>query len=479
MTVTDPDIGLAARIDRRWADDVLPTLTEYIRIPNVSKAFDAAWEEHGFMERAVAMIRDWCAARPIAGLTVDVHRLPGLTPLILCEVAATDPALAERTVLLYGHLDKQPEMAGWRDGLGPWIPVIEDDKLYGRGGADDGYAAFAALVAVECAQAAGIPHGRLVLLIEASEESGSPDLPAYVDALADRIGSPELVVCLDGGCLDDERLWLATSLRGLVNGTLTVEVLTAGTHSGQASGVVPSSFRIARQLLDRIEDSATGEVLLPELHVEIPADRVAAAQATAEAIDFAPAHEFPFAGATRPMTADTAEQFLAQTWHPTVSYIGADGFPPPDRAGNVLRPWTRLALSFRLPPTCDERRAAVAIEAALTRDPPSDAVVRWETDSSGPGWAAPALAPWLETALDDVSTAAFGSPARSFGEGGTIPFMGMLGVRFPAAQFVVTGALVPGSNAHGPDEFLHLPTARRVTECVARLLGAHAASPAP
>ena len=431
------------------------------------------------MEEAVVMIRDWCAARPITGLTVDVHRLPGLTPLIVCEVPASDPALTDRTVLLYGHLDKQPEMAGWREGLGPWTPVIEGDKLYGRGGADDGYAAFAALVAVECAQAAGIAHARLVLLIEASEESGSPDLPAYVEALADRIGTPELVICLDGGCLDDERLWLATSLRGLVNGQLTVEVLTAGAHSGQASGVVPSSFRIARQLLDRIEDSATGEVLLPELHVEIPADRIAAADATAAAIDFAPAHEFPFAGGTQPMTAAAADQFLAQTWHPTVSYIGADGFPPPDRAGNVLRPWTRLALSFRLPPTCDQHRAAEAIEAALTADPPSGAIVRWETESTGPGWAAPALAPWLETALADVSTAAFGQPARSFGEGGTIPFMGMLGAQFPDAQFVVTGALVPGSNAHGPDEFLHLPTARRVTECVARLLGAHASSPAP
>jgi acetylornithine deacetylase/succinyl-diaminopimelate desuccinylase-like protein len=477
MTTVTTD--LATNIDRRWDDDVLPTLTEYIRIPNVSKAFDDDWEAHGYMEQAVVMIRDWCAARPVAGLTVEVHRLPGLTPLIVCEVPATDPALAERTVLLYGHLDKQPEMAGWREGLGPWTPVIEDDKLFGRGGADDGYAAFAAMVAIECAQSAGLAHARLVLLIEASEESGSPDLPAYVEALADVIGEPELVVCLDGGCLDDERLWIATSLRGLVNGELTVEVLTGGTHSGQASGVVPSSFRIVRQLLDRVEDSATGEVLLPELHVEIPADRVAAAEATAAAIDFKPSNEFPFAGGTQPMTTDAAEQFLAQTWHPTLSYIGVDGFPPPDRAGNVLRPSTTLTLSFRLPPGCDERTASAAIAAALTADPPSGAVVRWDGDSSGPGWAAPALAPWLEAALDDVSTAAFGKPARSFGEGGSIPFMGMLGAQFPAAQFVVTGALVPGSNAHGPDEFLHLPTARRVTECIARLLGAHASSPAP
>jgi acetylornithine deacetylase/succinyl-diaminopimelate desuccinylase-like protein len=475
MTAATSD--LATAIAERWDDAVLPALTEYIRIPNVSKAFDADWEAHGHMDRAVELVRDWCAARPIDGLRVEVHRLPGLTPVVLCEVPATDPALADRTVLLYGHLDKQPEMAGWRDGLGPWTPVLEGDRLYGRGGADDGYAAFASLVAVETAQRAGIPHARLVVLIEASEESGSPDLPAYVDALAERIGTPELVICLDGGCLDDQRLWLATSLRGLVNGQLTVEVLTAGAHSGQASGVVPSSFRIIRQLLDRIEDAATGEILLPELHVDIPADRVTAAAATAAAISFTPADEFPLAGSTQPMSPDPVEQFLAQTWRPTLSYIGADGFPLPDRAGNVLRPWTTLTLSFRLPPTCDHEVAAEAISRALTADPPSGATVRFTVDSTGPGWAAPSFEPWLAEALDEVSTAAFGNPARSFGEGGSIPFMGMLGARFPQAQFVVTGVLLPGSNAHGPDEFLHLPTARRVTECVARLLGKHAASP--
>ena len=255
--------SLAERIDTAWRDDVLPALTEYITVPNVSKTFDADWEANGHMDEAVELIRDWCAARPIAGLTVDVQRLPGLTPLIVCEVAPTDPALADRTVLLYGHLDKQPEMTGWRDGLGPWTPVIEGDRLYGRGGADDGYAAFAALTAVEAAQAEGVAHARLLVLIEASEESGSPDLPAHVEALAERIGSPELVVCLDSGCLDDERLWVTTSLRGMVKVDLTVEVLDAGAHSGQASGVVPSSFRIIRQLLDRIEDSATGRVLSP------------------------------------------------------------------------------------------------------------------------------------------------------------------------------------------------------------------------
>ncbi len=405
-----------------------------------------------------------------------MQRIPGCTPLIVAEVPATDPALAERTILLYGHLDKQPEMTGWREGLGPWTPVVEGDRLYGRGGADDGYAAFAALAAIEAAERAGLPHARCLVLIEASEESGSPDLPAHLERLADRLDHPELVVCLDSGALDTERLWVTTSLRGLAGGVLEVQVLTEGVHSGEASGLVPSSFRIIRQLLDRIEDAATGRVLLDALHAEVPADRLDEARRTASELAHPLTADYPFAGSTQPMVDEPVEQLLARTWRPTVSYVGADGLAPTSRAGNVLRPSTSLSLSVRLPPTCDPTAAAGALAEALTRDPPSGAVVTWVPHHGAPGWNAPSFAPWLSAALDDASTAAFGQPARAFGEGGTIPFMGMLGAMFPAAQFVITGVLVPGSNAHGPNEFLHLPTARRITECIARLLGAHAAS---
>ncbi len=468
--------AISEHVEQVWIDDITPALQRYIEIPNVSISYDAEWDSHGYMEEAVQLVREWCAARPIDGLTVDVHRIPGRTPLILAEVPASTPALADRTVLLYGHLDKQPEMTGWRDGLGPWTPVIEGDRLYGRGGADDGYAAFSALLAIEVAKAHGLDHARCVVLIEASEESGSPDLPAHVERLADVIGHPDLVVCLDSSAADTDRLWVTTSLRGLVGGTLTVDVLTEGVHSGSASGIVPSSFRIIRQLLDRIEDAATGQVLIPEAHVDIPADRLAEASATAAELGRPLADLLPLVGATRPMSDDPVEQILAGTWRPTLSYVGADGFPPTSRAGNVLRPSTSLALSMRLPPTANPGAAWEALERALTDDPPSGATVTVSHKETAPGWNAPPFAPWLIEALDDVSTAAFGEPARTIGEGGTIPFMGMLGSMFPAAQFVITGVLVPGSNAHGPNEFLHLPTARRVTECVARLLPAHAAA---
>jgi len=464
--------ALTTHVDTVWADEIVPALHDYIGIPNVSVLFDPQWREHGHMDRAVELIRAWCAGRAIAGLTVEVHELPGRTPVILMEVPAFGGASADDTVLLYGHLDKQPEMTGWRDDLGPWKPVIEGDRLYGRGGADDGYAAFASVLAIEAAQANGLSHTRCVVLIEAGEESGSPDLPAYLHAFADRIGNPSLVLCLDSGCLDYERLWVTTSLRGLAAGTLRVEILTEGVHSGEASGVVPSSFRICRELLDRIEDSSDGRMLLDALHAEIPPDR--RQQAAETASQFPIGDHFPFVAGARPMVTDPAEQLLARTWYPTLSVTGVDGIPPVASAGNVLRPRTSLQLSVRLPPTCDHEGALAALATALTADPPYGAHVTFDDAHSGPGWNAPAFDTWLQAALDEASVDNFGNPSRAFGEGGSIPFMGMLGEMFPAAQFVITGVLGPGANAHGPNEYLHLPTARRVTACLASVLDAHA-----
>jgi acetylornithine deacetylase/succinyl-diaminopimelate desuccinylase-like protein len=463
---------LSEHVDRVWDDEIVPALHEYIAIPNVSVLYDPQWREHGHMDRAVELIRAWCAARSIAGLTVEVQQLPGRTPVILMEIPAFGSGSADDTVLLYGHLDKQPEMTGWREDLGPWKPVMDGDRLYGRGGADDGYAAFASVLAIEAAQAAGLSHTRCVVLIEASEESGSPDLPAYLEAFADQIGTPSLVLCLDSGCLDYERLWVTTSLRGLVGGTLRVEILTEGVHSGEASGVVPSSFRICRELLDRIEDSFDGRMLLPELHAEIPPDR--RRQAADTASEFPIGGHFPFVTGAEPMVADPTEQLLARTWYPALSVTGVDGIPPVESAGNVLRPHTSLHLSVRLPPTCDHEVATSALGAALTKDPPYGAHVTFDHPHSGPGWNAPAFADWLQEALDSASAEHFGKESRAFGEGGSIPFMGMLGEMFPDAQFVITGVLGPGSNAHGPNEYLHVPSARRITSCLADVLNAHA-----
>jgi len=458
-----------AFIETSWAERILPALREYITIPNQSPAFDPQWREHGHMERAVALVADWIAAQRVPDLVLEVVRLPGRTPLLWMEI----PGASDDTVLLYGHLDKQPPMPGWSDGLGPWTPVLHDGRLYGRGGADDGYAAFACVAAIQALRTQRTAHARCVVLIEACEESGSGDLPAYIEALADRIGTPSLVICLDSGCGDYERLWITTSLRGLVGATLTVSILREGVHSGAASGIVPSSFRIARQLLSRLEDERSGAILPAALQVEIPPDRAAQAAAAAAVLGPSVHASFPFQSGARPLGEDATELLLNRTWRPQLEVIGADGLPAPEHAGNVLRPETTLKLSLRLPPTLDGAAAVATLREVLTRDPPYGAEVTLTADQGATGWNAPPLAPWLQASAARASRELFGRDACLHGEGGTIPFMAMLGQRFPQAQFVITGVLGPHSNAHGPNEFLHLLTATRLTGCVAAILADH------
>jgi acetylornithine deacetylase/succinyl-diaminopimelate desuccinylase-like protein len=459
-------------VDGVWDASIVPELVEYIRIPNKSPAYDADWQAHGHMERAVAQIEAWCRAREIPGLVVEVVRLEGRTPVIWMEVP-TSKAGGTDTVLLYGHLDKQPEMTGWREGLGPWTPVIEGERLYGRGGADDGYAAFASLTAIEGLARQGVPYARCAILIEACEESGSPDLPAYIDHLQEFIGNPSLVVCLDSGAGDYERLWHTTSLRGLVTGDLSVSLLREGVHSGDASGIVPDSFRVARALLSRLEDEATGAIRPPELHIEVPGDRVAEAAVTAGVLGAGVTGKYPFVPGARSLAGEPAELLLNRTWRPALSITGADGLPPVANAGNVSRPTTSLKLSLRLPPTVDAHAAEKRLKTLLEIDPPYGARVAFHRESAATGWNAPPVAPWLAAAVAEASEAFFGNPPASHGEGGSIPFMGMLGASFPEAQFLITGVLGPESNAHGPNEFLHIPTARKLTASVALVLAAH------
>ncbi len=467
---------LRTTVNRTWDAEILPSLSELVTIPAVSVVFDPDWANSGHLDAAVEHVRGWLAARDLPGATVEVLRLPGKTPVLLMDVPAADGMPADGgTVLLYGHLDKQPPVGGWSEGLGPWTPVLRGDRLYGRGAADDGYSGYAATAAIEGLRAAGGKHARCIVLLETSEESGSPDLDAYLEAYRDRFGAISLVVCLDSGGQDYERLWLTTSLRGLVSTTVTVTVLDSGQHSGSASGVVPSSFRILRSLLDRIEDSATGEILLPELHGDIPPERVAEMKALADLAPGQARAAFPLVEGMSPVVDDDYELMANNAWRPTLSVIGADGLPLPGDAGNVLRPFTTLKLSFRLPPGVDPDVALAAVERALTTDVPYGAKVTLSGPEAGPGWNAPALEPWLREGLDSVSKTVFGGNQwLTMGLGGSIPFMGSLGESYPEAQFVVTGALANDSNPHVPDEWLHIPQAKRVTEAVALLLDAHA-----
>ncbi|MBV9374901.1 MAG: M20 family metallopeptidase [Alphaproteobacteria bacterium] len=454
-----------------WSDEIVPTLAEYIKIPNKSPAFDPDWAAHGYMDEAVAMFEGWARAKlpSLPGATLEVVRLPGRTPVILIEV----PGEGNDTVLLYGHLDKQPEMVGWTQGYGPWIPYLEGDKLYGRGGADDGYAMFGALSALLALKEQGVPHARCVVLIEACEESGSYDLPYYVDHLAQKIGTPSLVVCLDSGCGNYDQLWMTTSLRGMAAGTLRIEVLDEGVHSGDASGIVPSSFRILRRLLSRLEDEETGAIRPAELYVQIPPERVAQARRASAALGDAVYTKFPLKAGMSPMDDDLTELVLNRTWRPQLAVTGIGGLPPPVDAGNVLLPSTVAKLSLRLPPTLDAAKASEIVSKLLEKNPPYGARVVYKPESNAVGWHAPALSPWLEQSLARASETTFGAPPAYMGEGGTIPFMAMLGEKFPQAQFVVTGVLGPHSNAHGPNEFLHIPTGKRISVVIAQVLADH------
>ena len=463
-------------VTQAWAGQVLPSLSGLIEIPALSPAFDASWAAHGQLSAAVGHVRDWIESRGLPGAQCEVIELEGRSPVLLVEVAATPQAADRGTVLLYGHLDKQPPVGGWSEGLGPWQPVLRDGRLYGRGAVDDGYSGYAAITALEAVAAAGGQHARAVVLLETGEESGSPDLPAYLEHLGGRLGDVTLVVCLDAGGGDYGRLWLTSSLRGIVQATVTVRVLQSAQHSGLASGIVPSSFRILRQLLDRLEDPVTGEIRLAAMSVAIPAEYRAAAQAAAAARPGALRGMFPLAEGMQPASEDELELILNNTWRPTLSVVGAAGLPEPEQAGNVLRAWTSLALSFRLPPLADAQAALAELTKALTTDVPYGAHVELTGVAAEDGWCAPPTAPWLDAALAALGENVFGRSPASIGVGGSVPFMGLLGRRYPQAQFVVTGALGADSNMHVPDEWLNIEFAAQVTEAVAHVLDAHARS---
>ncbi|HKJ17597.1 MAG TPA: M20 family metallopeptidase [Xanthomonadales bacterium] len=456
-------------IDEVWMDEIVPELVEYIKIPNKSPHFDPDWEEHGYMEDAVKQISAWCGKQDIPGMEMEIVRLPGRTPLIFMEI----PGDSDDTVLLYGHLDKQPEMTGWAEDLGPWKPVIKGDKLYGRGGADDGYAAYGSLTAIMAVQRQKIPHARCVVIIEACEESGSYDLPYYIDHLSERIGTPSLVVCLDSGAGNYEQLWITVSLRGMAAGTLQADILNEGVHSGMASGIVPSSFRVLQQLIGRLEDVNSGRLKPDYLYSDIPEQRREQTRKMAEALGNKVYESFPFVDGAGPMGNDVYEMLLNRTWRPTLSYTGIGGIPSLDSAGNVLRPHTALKLSLRLPPTLDGEEASQKLKETLEADPPYGARVSFEADQAATGWNAPAVAPWLDESLDRASANAYGPGVMYTGEGGTIPFMAMLGDAYPDAQFMICGVLGPNSNAHGPNEFLHVPYAKKLTTCVSQVLIDH------
>ena len=453
-------------INNFWDSNIVPILTEYIKIPNKSPSFDRDWKKNGHMDKVLYLATNWTKKHLPPGASITIKESKGKTPLLLVDV----PGQKAGNVLMYGHLDKQPEMDGWDKGMGPWKPVMKNKKLYGRGGADDGYALFASICSIKAMQEQQVPLPRILILIEFSEESGSPDLPHYMNLCKSKIGTPDLVICLDSGTGDYKRLWTTTSLRGLIGLQLRVDVLKEGVHSGGASGYVPSSFRVARQLLSRIENQETGEILLDELKVKIPDFRMKETKKYVQVVGKELKKEFPWVSNMQPSTDNDVEGVLRRTWRPALSVVGGGGLPPSENAGNVLRPYTELQLSIRIPPFVNQKKAQDAIKNVLLKNPPYNSKISLVFDEPASGWSAPKTSSWLEKAMNEGSLTFFKKPFCFIGEGGTIPFMAMLGNQFPNAQFLITGVLGPGSNAHGPNEFLHIPYAKKLTACVSYVL---------
>ncbi len=453
-------------IDKYWEDKIIPSLMEYIEIPAKSPAFDPKWQDNGYIDQALELVEKWISERNIPSLKKEILRGENRTPLLLLELEGD----LDYQVLMYGHLDKQPEMTGWYDDLGPWKAVRKGDKLYGRGGADDGYAVFASLCAVEYLLDAGTARPNIKIAIEFSEESGSEDLPFYFETYSEKFGNPQLVICLDSGAGNYEQLWSTTSLRGLVSGVLKVQVLNEGVHSGDASGIVPSSFRVAREILNRLEDSCSGKILPAPFQVEIPRERMKQAERAAATLKDQTYKKFPFTESTGPMNDSHVELILNRTWRGALSVTGAKGLPEIESAGNVLRPSTSLKLSLRLPPTVNAKKAADDLKLILEKDPPYNAKVEFHLEDAASGWNAPAVSEPLEKLIQESSKTYFGKEALAMGEGGSIPFMGMIGEAFPEAQFVITGVLGPNSNAHGPNEFIHVEYAKKLTACMFHVL---------
>ena len=460
---------LIERADELWEDSIIPSLSEFIGIEALSPGFEPDWELKGELNSAIELFSSWLVDQELDGMTYKIHQIEGRTPVLLVTVEGTGPG----EVIFYSHLDKQPSREHlWSEGLHPLKAVRRDPWLFGRGALDDGYGGYVCVTALKMLQEQGIPYPRSHFLIETCEESGSYDLPPYLDELTQELGNPNLIVVLDSGGPDYEHIWVTEALRGLVAGTLSVQVSNEGVHSGMSGGVIPSSFRIQRILLDRVEDSNSGEILIPEMHVEI-SDKV-----RNEAEDLGGLlgdelwSQLPVVDNLKPQNEGAAEILLDMNWRPAMSVIGADGLPPTQTAGNVLRTNTDLKLSFRIPPGVSAEKIDLILKEKFEQNPPYGAIVEYIADAAADGFHAPAMDGKLAEALNEASMHISGLPPMATWVGGTIPFMAMMQEKYPKAQFLCTGTGGPGNNAHGPDEKMHIPSSKRLTAVLSATIAA-------
>lgn len=448
------------RSEEIWESSILPSLSDFIGIKALSPLFEPNWAEIGELDATIELFCEWLEDQGIEGMSHEKHRIGELSPVLIVTIEGTGPG----EVIFYSHLDKQPSKPElWSEGLHPLKAVRRDPWLYGRGSVDDGYGGYLCATSVRLLQEAGAPHPRCTMIIETCEESGSFDLPPYLEGLTERLGNPDMVVVLDSGGPDYDHIWMTEALRGLVSGTLSVRVSHEGIHSGNSGGSIPSSFRIQRILLDRVEDSSSGKVTIPEMHVEIPEVVRENAITLRNIVGDSIWEQFPTVDTLRQASETTEDMIVAMNWEPTLSIIGADGIPSVQDAGNVLRTNTDLKLSFRIPPGVDSEYAIARAKEILEEDPPYGAEVTFTPDSCADGFHAPPLDGPISEAITEASMELTGLPPLATWTGGTIPFMAMMQAKYPEAMFLCTGTSGPGNNAHGPDEKLHIPSSKRLT----------------
>jgi len=455
--MSDIETWIKEQIDKT----LIPTLQDYVRIPNQSRAFDPDWQTDGMNLKVCEFAKKFAEAQQLENFTVEIIQEEGRTP---CVLAILNDSSDSSNILMYGHLDKQPPLTDqWSPGLHPYDPVIKEDKLYGRGAADDGYAFFSSVLLLKGLQTFKATLGRVVLFFETDEESGSKDLVYFLEKSEQKVKTPDLVICLDSGCCDYDHWCLTTTLRGVMNFNMKVEVTKEGVHSGMASGIIPDSFRIGRKLLEQFESSENGQVFIQDLYVNIPDDKYKQAfdliQEMGGKIDW----KFPFLPGVKPTVEDGFKQYMNRIWMPQMTLIGMEGVPNVSNAGNVLRPYTTFGISVRLPPTLDKEKAKEAVTAFFNKvAKPYNAVVTIDFKGVGQGFNSPTFDPALKQVIDTAGEKAFGKPVLCYGEGGSIPFINELNSKYPKSQFIVTGVLGPESNAHGPDEFLHIPYLKKL-----------------
>lgn len=468
----DFDSEANLRIVREEWDSALPSLQEFVRIPNLTPRMDKEWETNGLLDKAANHVAEWFRAQDIHGCKVEVLKDPGFSPFVFTEIAATpNSAKATSTFLMYGHIDKQPHGVGWAPDIEPTSGLVRDGMLYGRGAVDDGYHSYACGIAIKALQRQGIAHSRIVILSECSEESGSVHLGHYVEQLAPRIGCPSAVFCCDAGGDDYETLWATTALRGTLRANVNVSLLKSGQHSGVFGGAFPDAFRVMRLLLARLEDPNTGKILLPELHTKIPVERQSEMTALAEKYGYLPGVSTELLDGVHPQTEDAYQMRVDTSWAPCMTVVGVDGLPSIDKASPVLHPFVKLAVVIRIPPLVSADVAVSAVKEALERDPPYGAKVEAVVTGYS-GWNAPEMKANLKDACERSCQTYFcGNPVAKQCAGGGIPLVNMLNEMFPEAALLVTGALGPGGNMHGPNEALNLEHVQKFTACLAMIMG--------